>query len=151
MPFFVGCTGLPRLDGLRLFRATNVRTLPEEHAPGLLLFCILQEKRTLNLTIFLSFSSFQVLPLLLMILLFRMLGLFQDEDPLVRQQIQVNLNPFILKNRHVVQHVFQKDLAASVAADDGSYLLADVVPEGGGPIYDPLPGFYRIHTAVQLG
>ena len=69
----------------------------------------------------------------------------------MRQQIQPNFDPFVLENHHVVQHVFQKDLAALVSANDGGYLLADVIPESGGLIYDPLSGLYHIHAAVQLG
>ena len=69
----------------------------------------------------------------------------------MRQKIQPDFDSFIRKNRHVVQHVFQKDLAALVAADDRGHLFADVVLEGGGLVYDPLPGLYRIHAAVQAG
>ena len=63
----------------------------------------------------------------------------------------MNFDPFILKNHHVIQYVLQENLAVLVAAENGSYMVADVILKGRYLIYNPPSGLYHIHAVVQFG
>ena len=87
------------------------------------------KKRIVALIFFLSFPFFKNVLILCRIRFFQIFELFQDENPRTGRQIQMNFDPFVLKNYHIIQHTFTKNLAVLAAAEDGSHLCMDVIPE----------------------